>query len=89
MTRGHPGPADNTLIMEIADSGPTEDGGYAVDLYGPAGIPIRWIVEVQGHRVEAGPAPRALQPRQSDHRTRGQRLTSAVEGADVGNPRWR
>jgi len=55
----HPGPGDVALIVEIADSSLAEDHQLAVDVYGPAGIPSCWIVDVNARRVEvytlAGP----------------------------------
>jgi Uma2 family endonuclease len=55
----HPGPEDIALVAEIADSSLAEDRDYAINLYGPAGIPVCWIVDVNARRVEvytlAGP----------------------------------
>jgi Uma2 family endonuclease len=55
----HPGPADVALVAEVADSSAAKDRGHAANLYGPAGIPVYWIVDVNARRVEvyslAGP----------------------------------
>ena len=57
----HPGPDDIALLVEVADSSAPADDFcvYAANLYGPAGIPACWIVDVRGRRVEvytaAGP----------------------------------
>jgi Uma2 family endonuclease len=55
----HPGPGDIALVVEIADSSLADDRDYATNLYGPAGIPVCWIVDVKARRVEvytlAGP----------------------------------
>ncbi len=48
----HPGPGDVALIVEIADSSLAEDHQLAIDVYGPAGIPSCWIVNVNARRVE-------------------------------------
>ena len=48
----HPGPDDIALIAEIADSSLAEDHQLAVEVYGPAGIPACWIVDVNARRVE-------------------------------------
>jgi Uma2 family endonuclease len=55
----HPGPHEIALVVEVADSSLAEDRGYAANLYGPAGIPVYWIVDVKGRRVEVytGPGP--------------------------------
>jgi Uma2 family endonuclease len=55
----HPGPEDIGLVVEIADSSLADDRDYATNLYGPAGIPACWIVDMNARRVEvytlAGP----------------------------------
>jgi Uma2 family endonuclease len=55
----HPEPGDIALVAEISDTSLAEDRGYATNLYGPAGIPACWIVDINGRRVEvytlAGP----------------------------------
>ena len=48
----HPGAADIALVVEIADSSLADDHDYALNLYGPAGIPACWIVDVNARRVE-------------------------------------
>jgi Uma2 family endonuclease len=56
---GHPGPGDIALVVEIADSSLADDHQLAVEVYGPAGIPVCWIVDGNARRVEvyksAGP----------------------------------
>jgi Uma2 family endonuclease len=56
----HPGPEDIALVAEIADSSLADDREYATNLYGPAGIPVCWIVDVNARRVEVytGPGPK-------------------------------
>jgi Uma2 family endonuclease len=55
----HPGPEDIALIVEVSDSSLAEDRKLASEVYGPAGIPAYWIVDVNARRVEvytpAGP----------------------------------
>jgi Uma2 family endonuclease len=48
----HPGPEDIALVVEIADSSLADDHQLAVDIYGPAGIPVCWIVDVNARRIE-------------------------------------
>jgi Uma2 family endonuclease len=56
---GHPEPADIALVVEVADTSLADDRDYATRLYGPAGIPVCWIVDLRGRRVEVytGPGP--------------------------------
>jgi Uma2 family endonuclease len=57
--RRTPGPADVALIAEVADSSLAEDRKLAAEVYGPASIPVVWIVDVRGRQVEVytGPGP--------------------------------
>ena len=46
-----PGPADLAMVVEVADSTVTEDRQMA-KVYGPAGIPVYWIVNLKARQVE-------------------------------------
>jgi Uma2 family endonuclease len=48
----HPGPADLALVVEVAKSSLSEDRQMA-SIYGPAGIPVYWIVNLKARQVEA------------------------------------
>ncbi len=57
----HPGPADIVLVAEVADTSRLAiNRKYATELYGPAGIPVYWIVNLVDRQVEVygdpGPA---------------------------------
>ena len=47
----HPGPADLALVVEVAESSVSEDRKLA-RVYGPAGIPVYWIVNLKAKQVE-------------------------------------
>ena len=47
----HPGPADLALAVEVADSSLEEDR-MQVDIYGRAGIPLYWIINLIDRQVE-------------------------------------
>jgi Uma2 family endonuclease len=47
----HPGPADLALVVEVSKSSLTEDRQMA-NIYGTAGIPIYWIVNLKAQQVE-------------------------------------
>jgi Uma2 family endonuclease len=55
----HPGPADVALAVEVADSSLADDRMQA-DIYGRAGIPVYWIINLIDRQVEvysnSGPA---------------------------------
>jgi Uma2 family endonuclease len=80
----HPGPADIALVVEIADSSPAEDRDYAANIYGPAGIPACWIVDVSGRRVEVytGPGPRGYASIETF--AEGQPVPVVIGGREVG-----
>jgi Uma2 family endonuclease len=80
----HPGPEDISLIMEVADSSLAEDRDYAARLYGPAGIPACWIVDVKGRRVEVytGPGPQGYGT--IEVFAEGQSVPVVIDGREVG-----
>jgi Uma2 family endonuclease len=81
---GHPGPADIALAVEISDSSLATDRDYAAHLYGPAGIPVCWIVNLIDRQVEVytGPGPAGYASR-VDFRP-GQALPVEIGGRPVG-----
>ncbi len=80
----HPGPDDIALIVEVADSTLAEDRAYAINLYGPAGIPVYWIVDVRGRRVEVytNPGPQGYGP--PEIFAEGQSVPVVIGGREVG-----
>jgi Uma2 family endonuclease len=80
----HPGPADIAMVVEVADSTLAEDRDYATNLYGPAGIPVYWIVDVRGRRVEVytNPGPQGYGP--PEIFTEGQSVPVVIGGREVG-----
>jgi Uma2 family endonuclease len=81
----HPGPADIALVAEVADrSRLAIDRKYGTELYGPAGIPVYWIVNLVHRQVEVygdpgpeGYASRAVYPE-------GQSVPVVICGRQVG-----
>jgi Uma2 family endonuclease len=55
----HPGPKEVALIVEVADTSLAEDRTLATEVYGPAMIPVYWIVNLGDRQVEVytDPAP--------------------------------
>jgi Uma2 family endonuclease len=49
---GHPGPTDIALVVEVADSSLADDRELGARVYGPAGLPVYWIVNVVDRQVE-------------------------------------
>jgi Uma2 family endonuclease len=47
----HPGPADLAMVVEVAASSLSEDRQMAY-VYGPAGIPVYWILNLKARQVE-------------------------------------
>ena len=52
----HPGPQDVALIVEIASSSLYDDQGMA-GVYGRAGIPFYWIINLKDRQVEVYSRP--------------------------------
>ena len=53
----HPGPEDIALVVEVASSSLAADRQMATYVYGPAGIPIYWIVNLLQRQVEVYTSP--------------------------------
>ena len=81
--RRHPGPADLALVVEVSHRTLVNDRKL-IGVYGPAGIPVYWIVNLDDRQVEvyAGPRrggykkPRIFKP--------GQSVPVVINGAEVG-----
>jgi Uma2 family endonuclease len=80
----HPEPDDVALIVEIADSSLADDHKLAAVVYGPAGIPVCWIVDVRGRRVEVytDPGPQGYGP--PEIFAEGQSVPVVIVGREVG-----
>jgi Uma2 family endonuclease len=82
----HPGPADLAMVVEVAASSIAEDRAMA-DVYGPAGIPVYWILNLKARQVEVYTllkrrgASRYGKPRVFQA---GQSVPVLIEGAEVG-----
>lgn len=50
--RSHPGPSDILLIVEVAWTSPARDRRLKVPLYGVAGIPEFWLVDIPRRTLE-------------------------------------
>jgi Uma2 family endonuclease len=79
----HPGPADLALVVEVADSSLDDDRKQA-DIYGRAGIPVYWIINLIDRQVEvySNPGPSGYQSLEvfvPPHV-----LTVIIDGVEVG-----
>ena len=79
----HPGPADVALAVEVADSNLHDDRMQA-DIYGRAGVPVCWIINLIDHQVEiySNPGPSGYQSLEvfvPPHV-----LTVIIDGVEVG-----
>jgi Uma2 family endonuclease len=79
----HPGPADVALVVEIADSSLTDDRKMA-RIYGNAGIPIYWIVNLVDRQVEVYSGPLADGYAARDLYRPGDNVPVVVDGQTVG-----
>ena len=77
----HPTPADVLLIIEVADTSLRYDRYEKIPLYGRAGIPEAWLVDVQAGTITVFTEPHAGGYGREQVVTRGQEIVSlAVEG---------
>ena len=81
--RGRPSAKDVALIVEIAQSSLLEDRAM-VRIYGPAGIPVYWIVNLVDRQVEVYAEPHAGgYATRVDYRS-GQHVPVVIDGVVVG-----
>ena len=54
---GHPQPEDILLVVEVADSSVYKDRNVKIPMYGNAGIPEVWLVDLEHNSVEIHLSP--------------------------------
>jgi Uma2 family endonuclease len=79
----YPEPADTALVVEISISSLDEDRALA-DIYGKAGIPVYWIVNVDDGQVEVYSNPGPNGYRSHDVLAPGHVLSVVVDGVEIG-----
>lgn len=77
----HPGPKDMALVIEVADTSIRRDRTIKARLYARASIPIYWIVNLSGARVElhSEPSGPADAPSYGQRRAYGRTRTIPLE----------
>jgi Uma2 family endonuclease len=80
----HPGPGDVALLVEVSDSSLSDDRALAGEVYGPAGIPVYWIINLVHRQVEvyAGPGPGGYHS--TAVYTEGQAVPVVIDGRPLG-----
>jgi Uma2 family endonuclease len=58
----HPGPQDVALVVEVAEATLERDRGSKKRVYGRAGIPVYWIVNLLDRRLEIYTDPTSEEP---------------------------
>lgn len=69
--KAHPGPADVLLVIEVADSSAPFDNEVKAKLYGKAGIPEYWAIEIKAECLRIFTAPSAKGYRKISENYRG------------------
>ncbi|GBC85859.1 hypothetical protein HRbin11_02317 [bacterium HR11] len=72
---GHPGPGDVLLVVEVAETSADYDRQVKLPLYGRAGIPEAWLVDLAGEVVEVYRRPGRRGYREVGRHGRGSVLT--------------
>ncbi len=82
-SRRSPGPTDFALVVEVADSSLDDDRNRS-EIYGRAGIPFYWIVNLVDGQVEvhSNPGPSGYQT--LDVLAPGHVLAVIIDGVEVG-----
>ncbi len=82
-SRRSPGPADIALVVEVSDSSPSDDRNQA-EIYGRAGIPFYWIINLVDGQVEAHSHPGSSGYQSQEVLAPGHVLTVIIDGVEVG-----
>ena len=80
----HPGPADIAMVVEVADSSLAQDRKLATEVYGPAGIPIYWIVNLLHRQVEVYSDPGPEGYRSHKVVAEGESVAVMIDGQELG-----
>jgi Uma2 family endonuclease len=80
----HPGPEDIVLLVEVADSSLYDDRMLADEVYGPAGVPVYWIVNLVHRQVEvhSDPSPGGYRARAVF--AEGEAVPVVIDGQELG-----
>lgn len=79
----HPGPDDAALVVEVSDSSLAEDRELAA-IYGRAGVPLYWIINLVDRRVEVYSRPGPNGHAALEVLAPGHALSVAIDGQEVG-----
>jgi Uma2 family endonuclease len=82
--RRDPEPADVGLVVEIADSSLADDHKLGIEVYGPARIPVYWIVNLVDRQVEVYTKPGPRGYRSTEVFKEGQSVPVVIDGREVG-----
>jgi Uma2 family endonuclease len=80
----HPGPGEIALIVEIADSSLAADRKLATEVYGPAGVPVYWIVNLVHRQVEVYTEPGPQGYGSTKVFVEGQSVPVVIDGQELG-----
>jgi len=81
----HPGPDDVALVVEVADSSLADDRQMATIVYGPAGLPVYWIVNLVQRQVEVYTDPGPEGYRSCAVFLEGQSVPVVIDGQPLGH----
>ncbi len=73
-----PGPADVLLVVEVADSSLDYDRGVKSQIYGRAGVPETWVLNLPGDCIERFTEPGPEGYGQHDLLRRGEKVSPAA-----------
>lgn len=84
----HPGPENTALVVEVSGSSLARDRGGKARIYARGGIPVYWVVNVEGRVIEvntlpSGPAGAAGYTHCEDYPV-GTSVPVVLDGATVG-----
>jgi Uma2 family endonuclease len=79
----HPGPNDIALVVEVADTSLLKDRRRRRS-YGPAGIAVYWIVNLNSRKIEVYTQPNAEGYGSRVDYAAGEHISVVIDGATIG-----
>jgi Uma2 family endonuclease len=81
----HPVPADVGLVVEISDTSLRVHRNRQARLFGTAGIPVYWVVDINGRRIEVYTEPSPSGYSKVESFEPGQSVPVVLDGVHIGS----
>jgi Uma2 family endonuclease len=81
----HPGPLEIGILVEVSESTLQQDRAYKAPLYGRAGVPVYWIINLPESRIEVYTEPWESGYQTVRHYGTGELVPIILDGREIGS----